>query len=118
MSFDQLNQMRRDAATLRGQCERKGNAAEAIAKLRNKPTATPLETFKNMAEWDRYHGNSVAEYMQTALNAALENVLPDILRAAELALQAQARELKIRAAQREAVITACILPIPDIGGDV
>lgn len=110
MSIDKLKEMEREAARLRSEQSDSQRASERLAKLRNS-TATLWEQMDTLRSRWNYGADAVA---QNALVDVINELKVDIYRIAELRLQAKAREMGVKAAQRSAVIQSCILPVPEL----
>lgn len=110
MSIDKLKELEREAARMHGEKDSRQRASEALAKMRH--SSTPL--------WDqidtlrvRWLAGSDA-VARKALADVINEMKVDVYRIAELRLQAKARELGVKAAQREAVLQSCILAVPEL----
>lgn len=113
MSIDKLKDMEREAARLRNKQSSSQRASESLAKLRNSPDSLWDQMVFVRDRWR--HGSD--EVAREALMEAINELKIDIYRIAELRLQAKAREMGVKAAQRDAVLQACILPMPDLESD-
>lgn len=109
MSLEQLQQLERDAKDIESSKSRFDGAEKRLSDLRN-GSRTLVEIVELTRDW-RYSSD---EQAKLALHEVINECKLDLLRLAELRLAAKSRELKIKAAQRRAVITASILPLPEI----
>lgn len=110
MSLEQLKTIEREANSIASDCEKHEQAEKLLAALRNGPQ-TLSDIFINANSRWNYGCDELAK---SALIEVINEAKLDILRLAELRLAAKARELKIEAARRRAIITASILPLPEI----
>jgi len=109
MSFYDLKVIEKDAQTYTDKFDRHSSAAVALSKMRKGPrslTDAITDVFKG---WD-YGADGVA---RDELYEVINEMANDIYRVAELRLAAKARLYKVNAAQKRAVITASILPLPE-----
>lgn len=102
MSLDALKTLEREAERCHSNRLRYERAEEALAQHRNNGRELS-------AILDILRGDAVAK---EALIEAVNQYRSDILRLAELRLAAKAREEKLSAAHKRAVIAASILPMP------
>ena len=108
MSLDKLRELSREADTIEALYRKEASAAQRLKDVRNHS--------KGWAEiWNAMtsHYNGRNERALEALTGVLDEMSHDILRIAELRLAASEREYKVKAAQRRAVLSACILPLPE-----
>lgn len=104
-----LNDLSSGAARLASKCYEHEKAAESLAKKRNSEDTLVeiiVEMGKNNYSWE--------QLPREALFEVINECKLDLIRLAELRLAAKARELKIKAAQRNAIVVASILPLPEI----
>lgn len=109
MSLEDLKKLESEAACLDSRSRRSYDAASTLAKYRN-GNLEMSEVVKNAFQWSFGPNEEAREAMLEVIN----EMKVDILRIAELRLSAKARTLKVQAAQRRAVLTASILPVPGI----
>lgn len=110
MSLEKLKALESEAKNLEYQKTKHESAEKLLANARN-GQETLAEFFGRIRDNWRYGDNELA---RDALTEVINEAKLDILRLAELRLAAKARELKIEAARRNAIVTASILPIPEI----
>ena len=110
MSLDQLKDFNREADNLSGQSSRYEGAQKILASTRNGPRPLSVALQEVIGRW-KYGGDEIA---RAELYSVLDEMGADIYRIAEMRLAAKARLYKVKAAQRRAIVTASILPIPEI----
>lgn len=104
MSLKQLNDKQREVDALSSNASRAESTAKGLAGRRNSD-----KTLVGILLQTGWSGLSDSE--KNALHAVINECKHDLIRLAELRLEAEARTLKIRAAQSQAIIDASILPI-------
>lgn len=104
MSLKQLNDKQKEADHLRHKASCAESTAKALAGRRNSSKSL-IEILLRPG----FDGMNDAE--KRALHAVINECKHDLIRLAELRLEAEARSLKIKAAQSQAIIDASILPI-------
>ncbi|MGM0783857.1 MAG: hypothetical protein ACQEUM_07080 [Pseudomonadota bacterium] len=109
MSISRLKSIEQEARTMNAQSKKHQIASKSLAEMRNSPTGI-WSQMDVMRHWS--HGSD--EIAKKAVAEVWDELKIDIYRIAEMRLQAKARELKVKAAQREAVIQSCILPLPEM----
>lgn len=108
MSIEMLKSIEREAEALDRLQRQEGDAARQLQKVR-KQNSGWVETWADMnSTWAGRNCRALE-----VLNGVLDELRYDILRIAELRLAASEREYKVKAAQRRAVLNACILPLPE-----
>lgn len=108
MSIEKLKKLEEEVGTLSNLQRRDERASRKLQEVRTNKTGWK-ETWDAMTG----HYNGRNERALEVLNSVLDEVCHDILRIAELRLAASEREYKVKAAQRSAVLNACILPLPE-----
>lgn len=112
MSLKELQEIERDAVRFSNQAEMSEQAIATISADRKSSRTLSQTVCSAGKDWNF----GQRELAKKVLFEVLDEMKVDIMRIAELRLDAMAREAKVHAAQRRAVITASILPLPDIGG--
>lgn len=110
MSLEQLKTIERKANSIAIDCEAHGKAEKLLAGQRNGPCTLSDILITAHSRWSY----GCDELAKIALIEVINEAKLDILRLAELRLAARARELKIEASRHRAIITASILPLPEI----
>lgn len=110
MSLKDLNTLEAEAKFLDSQHERTTRAADLLKSVRTQEGGFD-QVLKRLAK-----GAYGSDLASAELFAVLKESQGDLIRLAELRLIAKARDQKIKAAQRRAVLAACILPLPAIEG--
>ncbi len=110
MSLDQLNRMESEALDLGYKSFCHERAAKDLADLRTGPYSLSDAIDKVLGKW---HGGSSA-VAKAELFAVIDEMASDICRIAEMRLVAKARFYKVEASQKKAIVTASILPIPEL----
>lgn len=88
-------------------------AKELLASMRKGPHSLSDALDKVVGRWN-YDSDEVAK---NELHAVLNEMAADIYRIAEMRLAAKARFHKTQAAQKSAIVTASILPLPELEKD-
>lgn len=88
-------------------------AKELLASMRKGPHSLSDALDKVVGRWN-YGSDEVAK---NELHAVLNEMAADIYRIAEMRLAAKARFHKTQAAQKSAIVTASILPLPELEKD-
>ncbi|MBB20226.1 MAG: hypothetical protein CMP20_12305 [Rickettsiales bacterium] len=88
-------------------------AKELLASMRKGPHSLSDALDKVAGRWN-YGSDEVAK---NELHAVLNEMAADIYRIAEMRLAAKARFHKTQAAQKSAIVTASILPLPELEKD-
>lgn len=108
MSIEKLKRLEEEVGTFINLQRRDERASHKLQEARTKKTGWK-ETWD--AVTSPYNGRN--DRALEVLHSVLDEVCHDILRIAELRLAATEREYKVKAAQRRAVLNACILPLPE-----
>lgn len=110
MSLADLNKLESEAKFMDAQNDKLKHSVDILKALRINQAVFP-EGFDKMKANDRYG----SEHAFRALYDSINDVFLDCVRLAELRLAAEMRENKLKAAQRRAVLNACIVEIPKVG---
>lgn len=103
-----LNELAREQSCFEIEREKLEKASKALSRIRNETVGRKFsESILIMKDW-RYGADEIA---RNAVFEILEECKHDLLRLAELRLDAKAREAKIKAAQKRAVIAASIISV-------
>jgi methylthioribose-1-phosphate isomerase len=109
MSLEKLKELEDQAQSEASRSKRLENAKNLLASTRNGPYSL-VDALENVIkEWR--HGLSMEA--RDELHSVLNEMACDIYRIAEMRLAARARFHKVQAAQKRAIVTASILPLPD-----
>lgn len=108
MSIEKLKSIEIEAQDLARLQRREESASRKLQEVRTNKTG-----WKETWDFLTNHYNGRNDRALEVLNSVLDEVCHDILRIAELRLAASEREYKVKAAQRRAVLNACILPLPE-----
>lgn len=108
MSLSDLQALEREAKHMENAWAALTSAAETLQRIRQggKSLDDIVKAFQSQPH--------TYEIAKKEIFSVIDRQLVDLLRLAELQLTARAREHKISAAQRRAVLTACILPVPEL----
>lgn len=110
MSLDSLKKMESEARDLGYKSSFHERAAKDLADLRTGPYSLSDAIDKVLGKW---HSGSSA-VAKAELFAVIDEMASDLYRIAEMRLAAKARFYKVEGAQKQAIITASILPLPDM----
>ena len=113
MSLEQLTKISVSASNHEKTSSRHEAAAKALADMRKGPRLLKSALIEVFDRW-RYGSDEVA---RDALYFVINEMAADIYRIAEMRLAAEARFYKVSAAQKRAIITSSILPLPDMDQD-
>lgn len=110
MSMDQLRDLEREAQGYSQNALEANRAADRVKTSRTEHRSW-TESWEDLSgKGPGWRGSPLA---MSVLNDVMNDMRHDILRIVELRLAAQEREHKVKAAQRRAVLAACILPLPN-----
>lgn len=107
MSLLELNELSAEANAFDRNALRLSTAQELLAKERNSPRTISEFIVRVTPNW---HSGEEREAREE-LFSVLKELQNDIFRIAEMRLAAKAREHKVAAAHKRAIITASILPL-------
>ena len=110
MSLKQLFEIERSATANETENGRHESAMTSLAMMRNGPHSLTGAITDVFGGW-RYGGDEIAKL---ELYSVINEMKADIYRIAEMRLAAKARFYKVSAAQKRAIITSSILPLPDM----
>jgi len=113
MSLKQLKEIERSATDNETANGRHESAMNSLAMMRNGPHSLTGAITEVFGGW-RYGGDEIAKL---ELYSVINEMQADIYRIAEMRLAAKARFYKVSAAQKRAIITSSILPLPDMDQD-
>lgn len=107
-ALEQLKEMEREAGDIDSRRSYLEKSSQRLAEIRNSSVRSFPEWLGLIIGSWRYGADEIA---RDALFKVLDECKHDLVRLAELRLDAEARENKIKAAQKRAVITASIIGV-------
>lgn len=105
MSFDDLKSLKNQASLLENVAQREDRIQELLRMARRKPCNWH-------GSWTAIENHVERNGAKEALYEVLDEMRHDIFRLAEMRLEAKARLNRVKAAQCNAILSACILPLP------